>query len=146
MSLPPLLVLPGEEDYRAYFVTQFCRTSVATFDGITVRFFPEMFDHAFYRDSSPTAGDKANFDLQRAQRMCWIKSILADHTMELYKRVMPNRKVRRIALEPTTPYVVIIQIDSRDPSRARFVTAYVVDSLRALQKMRANPRWRHRVK
>ncbi|GAB4543575.1 MAG: hypothetical protein Kow0063_36850 [Anaerolineae bacterium] len=141
MPLPPLLVLPGEKDYRAHFEAEYCRAPVVTFDGISVHFFPGMFDHAFYRDSSPTARDKANFDLQRAQRMSWIKVMLDNPTSELYRRVMPNSKVRRIVLEPTAPYAVIIQIDSRDPSRARFITAYVVNSASALRKMRSNPRW-----
>jgi hypothetical protein len=123
MPLPPLLTLPNEESYRAHFHAEYCCAPVVTFDGIAVRFFPEMFDHAFYRDSSPTARDKANFDLQRAQRMNWIKAVLEDPTLEVYRRVMPDSKVRRIALEPTARYAVIIQIDSSKPLRARFITA-----------------------
>lgn len=141
MSLPNLLMLPNEQHYRAHFITHYCNASVVTFDGIAVRFFPKMFDHAFYRDSTPTARDKANFDLQRARRMEWIKAVLADSSIELYRRVMSNSKVRRIALEPTARYAVIIQIDNRNLSRARFITAYVVDSNSALTKMRSNPRW-----
>jgi hypothetical protein len=141
MPLLPLLVLPDDRNYRAHFEAQYCRAPVLTFDGIAVQFFPEMFDHAFYRDSSPTAQDKAVFDLQRAQRMDWIRAVLADPSVELYRRVMPNSKVRRIALESTTLYTVIIQMDPRSSSRARFITAYVVDSASALAKMRANPRW-----
>jgi hypothetical protein len=141
MPLPPLRSLPNEVAYRVYFQAQYCNATVVTFDGITVRFFPDMFDHAFYRDSSRTAKDKANFDLRRAERMDWIRAVLEDSNLELYRRVMPNSKVRRIALEPTTPYAVIIQIDSHDASRARFITAFVVDSSSALNKMRANPKW-----
>ena len=141
MPLPPLLSLPNEAAYRTYFEAQYCNTTVVTFDGITVQFFPEMFNHAFYRDSSRTAKDKANFDLKRAQRMDWIKAVLQDSSLELYQRVMPNSKVRRIALESSTPYAVIIQIDSRNAHRARFITAYIVDSPSALTKMRSNPKW-----
>ena len=141
MPLPPLLSLPNETAYRTYFEAQYCNTTVVTFDGITVQFFSEMFNHAFYRDSSRTAKDKANFDLKRAQRMDWIKAVLEHSSLQLYRRVMPNSKVRRIALEPSTPYAVIIQIDSRNAHRARFITAYVVDSPSALTKMRSNPRW-----
>lgn len=139
--LPRLLTLPAEKDFRAHFEARYCKSRVSTFDGITVQFFPAMFDHAFYRDSSPTAHDKAIFDLQRAQRIDWIGAVLADPGVELYRRVMANSKVRRIALEPTTPYVVIIQMDSKSPLRARFITAYIVDSADALANMRSNPRW-----
>jgi hypothetical protein len=38
-------------------------------------------------------------------------------------------------------YAVIVQLDPRRPSQARFITAYVVDSPSALAKMRANPPW-----
>ena len=141
MPLPPLLSLPDEAAYRTYFEVQYCNTTVVTFDGITVQFFPETFNHAFYRDSSRTAKDKARFDLKRAQRMAWIRAVLEDSSLELYRRVMSNSKVRRIALELSTPYAVIIQIDSRNVHRARFITAYVVDSPSALMKIRSNPRW-----
>ena len=141
MPLPPLLSLPNEAAYRAYFETQYCNTTVVTFDGVDVQFFPETFNHAFYRDSSRTAKDKANFDLKRAQRIDWIRVVLEDPSLQLYRRVMPNCKIRRIALEPSTPYAVIIQIDSRNAHRARFITAYIVDSPSALTKIQSNPRW-----
>jgi len=141
MPLPPLLSLRNEAAYRTYFEAQYCNTTVVTFDGITVQFFPEIFNEAFYRDSSRAAKDKANFDLKRAQSMDWIRAVLEDSSLEVYRRVMPSSKVRRITLEPTTPYAVIIQIDSRNARRARFITAYIVDSASALTKMRSNPRW-----
>lgn len=141
MPLPPLRSLPDEAAYRAYFEAQYCNATIVTFDGITVRFFPGMFGHAFHRDSSRTTKDKANFDLRRAERIDWIKAVLEDSSLKLYRRVMPNSKVRRIALEPTTPYAVIIQIDSHNAHRARFITAFVVDSSSALNKMQANPKW-----
>lgn len=141
MALPPLLRLPREKDYRSHFVVQYCKGPVLTFDSIAVKFFPRVFNHAFYRDSSPTAHDKADFDHDRAQRMDWIKAVLTDATVELYRRVMPSSKVRRIALEPTVRYAVIIQLDNRNPLRAHFTTAYIVDSSSALTKMRSNPRW-----
>ncbi len=101
MPLPPLLTLPDEAGYRAHFEAEYCCAPIVTFDGIAVRFFPEMFDHAFYRDSSPTAKDKANFDRQRAQRMTWIRNVLEDPALAVYRRVMPNSKIRRIAMEST---------------------------------------------
>lgn len=140
-SLPPLLNLPDEGAYRSYFVNTYCNTPIITFDNIIVRFYPEIFDHAFYRDSSPIANDKSVFALERAQKIDWIRTVLADPTAELYRRTMSNSKTRRIAVEPTTPYAVIIQIHSHNSALARFVTAYVVDSMTALKKMRSNPRW-----
>ena len=141
MPLPQLLFLPDEGSYRKYYVTHYCNIPITTFDGIAVHFYPERFDHAFFRDCSPTSGDKASFDLQRAERIRWIRHVLQGPFVELFRRVMPNSKIMRIALEPTTPYVVVIQMNTRDPMRARFVTAYIVDSGSALSKMRSNPKW-----
>jgi hypothetical protein len=73
--------------------------------------------------------------------MGWIKAVLGDPVLELYRRVMPGSKVRRIALEPATRYAVVIQMDPGNPLRARFITAYVVDSASALSKMRSNQKW-----
>jgi hypothetical protein len=73
--------------------------------------------------------------------MDWIKAVLEDPALEVYRRVMPDSKVRRIALEPATRYAVIIQVDPSNPLRARSITAYVVDSASALSKMRSNQKW-----
>lgn len=141
MSLPPLLDLSTSDDYRHHYKETYCQTGVVTFDGIWVGFFPETFDHAFFRDSSRQTKDKAVFDRQRAERMPWIRALLLDPNAELYKRVMNAGKVRRIALDPTERYAVIIQMHPKRQNRARFITAYVVDSDSALKKMCANPRW-----
>lgn len=146
MALPPLLSLPNEAAYRRYFNQNYVRgPAVVTFDGIRVRFFSKMFAHAFFRDSSRTAHDKANFDRARAERMNWIRAVLEDSSVELYRRDMKG-KIRRIALAFAQRYVVIIQISPRDAHLARFITAYIVDSDRALRKMRSNPVWRRDAK
>ena len=65
-----------------------------------------------------------------------------------WNRVSPSRQQFYLALvrlffeeAMRFRYAVIIQIDSRNAHRARFITAYVVDSPSALTKMRSNPRW-----
>ena len=141
MPLPPLLTLASPSEYRRYYVSHYCCAPISTFDGISVLFFEEVFGHAFYRDSSPTARDKAIFDYRRAERLDWIRAVLRDPTAELYRRVMPTSSTRRIALLGPVRYAVIIQPYRRDPTRARFITAYIVDSNSTLTKMRSNPRW-----
>lgn len=141
MVLPPLLHLPDEMSYRRYFSEQYVAAiPLVTFDGIRVRFFPAIFDHAFFRDISRSSGDKSLFARERAERMDWIRAILQDSTVELYKRQVRG-KIRRIALEPAERYAVIIQIRSADGRVADFMTAYVVNSDSALAKMRSNPKW-----
>lgn len=139
---PPLLVLPDEAAYRRHYLQSMCQAgTIATFDGITVQFFPEQFNHAFFRDSSSGVKDKARFDWNRAQRMNWIGEVLIDPSAELYRSLMHTRHIRRIALWLPERYVVIIELRKKQPARAAFVTAFVVDSDSALAKIRSNPRW-----
>lgn len=142
MPLPPLLILPGEASYRAYFKkTYVVGGPMRTFDGIEVRFFEHNFDHAFYIKSSRNSRKKDKFSSERAKQMDWIKAVLADANAELYKRVMPNKKIRRIALLPIERYAVVIQVE-KNLRKATFITAYVVNSESAYSNMRSNPKWR----
>lgn len=139
--LPPLLRLDGESAYRDHFRDGYLPPAeIHTFDGIHVRFFDGNFHHAFYCESSRGSGKKDRWSLQRAERMDWIAAVLQDRTAELYRRDMPDRTVRRIALIPSERYTVVIQVN-KDQRRANFVTAYVVESDTALRKMRSNPKW-----
>jgi len=141
MPLPPLLCLPDEARYKQHFIDNYVNgPRILTFDGIRVRFFQDNFAHAFYRDSNRWTKDKAIFDRARAERMDWIGAVLRDPTVELYRRVIGN-KVRRIALDATENYVVIIQLSNSNATQARFITAYIVDSNSALRRMRSNPIW-----
>jgi len=141
MPLPPLLRLPDKTAYWKHYKKHYLRPGcITTFDGIRVQFFDHNFTHAFFTESKRGSGIKDRFDRNRAERMDWIAYVLQDATAELYERIMPNRKRRRIALMPAERYAVIIQVE-RDPTRANFITAYVVNSDSALRKMRSNPRW-----
>ena len=114
ITLPPLLLLPDEASYRKYFNENFVwGIPIFTFDGIQVRFFPVMFDHAFFRAVSRSSGDKAAFARELAERMEWIRAMLQSSEVELYRRTVRG-KLRRIALEPTERYAVVIQIRSKD--------------------------------
>lgn len=141
MSLPPLLKLKSENEYREYFIATYVKGArVKMFDGILVDFYPEAFEHAFYRDTTRTSHDKGRFDRKRAERMDWIRSALLDEMAEVYRRDMGN-KIRRITLLAEPRYAVITQLNPKDTSRSRFITAYLVDSDLALSKMRSNPKW-----
>ena len=125
MSLPPLLNLKDSSAYRDYYLKNYCNKRIFTFDGIPVKFFPEKFEHAFYRDSARGVHDKANFNIDRAKRMDWIKAVLSDRKAELYLRQMSESTMRRIAIVPTSgyPYAVIIHFDRLNSPVAKFWTA-----------------------
>lgn len=142
MNLPPLLTLPDEAAYRAHYQTNYVDCSpITTFDGYEVSFFQHNFNHSFFIESVRGSHVKDTFSNSRAERMDWIKAVLDNDSVELYRRVMEDSgKIRRIALVGDERYAVIIQIGSR-PNQARFITAYVVNSDSALSNMRSNPGW-----
>ncbi len=142
MTLPPLLNLPNEGSYLNHFnrVYRPRASSIVTFDGIVVKFSRENFYHAFYTESIRGSGVKDTFSFGRAERMDWIRYVLASDSMELYRRVMTSRKIRRISLEASTPYAVVIELRNNNANIAGFVTAYIPGP-RALANMKSNPRW-----
>jgi hypothetical protein len=109
-------------------------------DGMRVFFFPEKFDHALRRDSNRFSHDKAKFDCDRAQRIDWIESQLKDASLPSFRRD-EDGKLRRIILDEENKYVVVVQVDRKDKTKAKFITAYVIDSGTALAKMKSNSRW-----
>lgn len=75
MAIPDLLTLPSEADYKQYFVDNYCATSpLFTWDGLPVMFYPDMFEHAFYkRAAKQWRAPKSMVDWDRCKRMPWIK-------------------------------------------------------------------------
>jgi len=138
MGLPPLLLLPGEQAYRAHYEAQYVRRTVKTFDGIPVRFYADQFEHAFY-GRAVHRGPKTALDLARAQRMDWIGWCLGNDSLELYRRRVKG-DLRRLVLEPSTPYVVVIEVRAGG-TYGVFITAYVADDASTLPKIRSNNRW-----
>ena len=144
MPLPRLLSLVNAQAYRAHFESRYVYgPPVVTHDGIRVRFIPSDFDHAFYCKSHRAAPRKNTFDLERARRVDWIHTLLADSSLEMFRDPRHPNKMRRVVLEPTTPYVIVIELLRKDWSRARFITAFVVDDdWGSLIRIRRMPRWR----
>ena len=50
MNLPKLLTYETEEEYKQHYIEHYCNSSpIMTFDEIPVMFYPERFEHAFYK-------------------------------------------------------------------------------------------------
>lgn len=142
-QLPPLLYLPDEAAYRQYFIKNYCHKSRFTFDNLEVRFFPDMFDHAFYKRSSKTwTGKKDTLDLKRCERMPWIAFTLNDNSITPLQGYDHARRCydgrRRVALLTPQNYVVVIR---KAKGSWKFVTAYLIDNKYALQKILSSPKW-----
>lgn len=140
--MPPLLRLSDEAAYRAHFERQYCQGPVQTFDGIAVRFKKSDFNHCCFESNRRTR-QKEYFSLIRAERLDWIKAALEDPGADLRVGYDNSRKRydhgRRVAIISGN-YVVIIALQPCR-TKARFITAYVADSGRTLQRIKTSPRW-----
>ncbi len=138
---PPLLNLPGEAAYRARFEALYCAGTMATFDGIAVRFRKSDFDHCFF-ESSQRNRIKDTFSALRAERLGWIAVALQDATADRFqgwdRDSKTYDKTRRVTLVCGN-FVVVIAITG--VATARFVTAYVADSPNTLAKLKTSPKW-----
>jgi len=141
VGYPPLVHYETEQEYRSHFERVYCRGTLTCFDGIAVRFQKRDFDHCFF-ESSTRDGVKDKFSTLRAERTDWIKGALQDDQADLFVGWDSTRRRydhgRRVTLVMGN-YVVVIRITGS--KKARFVTAFVADSPRTLNRIHASPRW-----
>ena len=142
MALPSLLNLADEAAYRAHFAAtlQGASNAIVAHDGIEVVLHDHNFDHAFSAPLKKWSKQRV-FKSVRASYMDRIRPALEDCAMEQHRRVMSDGKTRKLILEPSAPFLVVIQPELADPTKAAFITAYPVTSVKALSKIRSNPTW-----
>ncbi len=141
MAYPPLVQYETEQEYRSHFERVYCCGTLRCFDGIAVRFSKSDFDHCFF-ESSNRDGVKDQFSPLRAERVDWIKAALQDGHADLFVG-WDNKKRRydhgrRVTLVMGN-YVVVIRLTGQQ--NARFVTAFVADSQRTVNRIKGSPRW-----
>jgi hypothetical protein len=140
-NYPPLLKLADEAAYRARFQALYCTGTIATFDGIAVRFRNSDFDHCFF-ESTHRNKVKDAFSTQRAERMEWIQVALQDASADRFvgwdKNTRTYRSDRRVTVVCGN-YVVVIAILT--PNDGRFITAFVADTPTSLSRIKASPKW-----
>lgn len=139
---PPLVKYESIEEYKDHFVNKYCKDPIETFDYFTVKFYEDMFEHAFF-ESSNRRGSKDIFSSQRAERIDWIENVLKDKEAEIYMGYDSKNKRndwnRRVTIINEDNYVVVIQIIK--DNRAKFVTAYVADRPNTAKSIRQGPKW-----
>ena len=140
MLYPPLIYYDTIDEYRDHFKKIYCTGNVISFDGITVRFKNDDFNHAFY-ESVKSKDD--TFSPKRAERIDWIKAALSDPDSERFigwdnvkKRYDGQRRVTIVMKD----YVVVIAILKN--GSGKFITAYVADSETTLSKIRKGTLWK----
>ena len=71
MAIPDFLSLSSEEEYRQFFIDNYCNKSpILTWDGLPVMFYPEMFDHAFFKRKEKNGAHRRIKWILNAVREC----------------------------------------------------------------------------
>lgn len=115
----------SEGELRKIWKETYCLGDIRTFDNVMVRFYEDMFDHAFKESSNREARDKSILSYNRLEKIHWIKETLQDPNAILKKGWDNEKKEyykdRRVAIVKEN-YVVIIRFVGI--LKAKFVTAY----------------------
>lgn len=115
----------SEDELRAIWKNTYCLSDIISFDNVMVRFYEDMFDHAFNESANRNKKDKSILSFNRLEKIYWIKDTLEDPNAIL-KKGWDNEnkeyfKDRRVAIVKGN-YVVIIRFVGK--LKAKFVTAY----------------------
>lgn len=136
--------LLSETQLREIWRTEYCQieTPIFTFDNVLVKFYEDMFDHAFFESDNWQQNDKSILSLNRCSKMLWIKATLQDPEAQLKQGYDKNTKSysddRRVALVKGK-YVVIIRFTRI--KEAKFVTAFEIDDNENLKSFMTGPDW-----
>lgn len=135
-------MLKTQDDYKKYFINNYCNANIFTYSGIEVKFYPDQFEHSFFESENHKKRDKSLFSLERAQRMTWIKETLQNPNAELYvgwdREKKKYNEDRRISIITPENYVVVLNIIN--DKKAKFITAYLASKTNA-KKIRSAPIW-----
>lgn len=139
MQLPPPLQLESEEEYRQHYLDTLVNGDpVITPDGTRIEFFEDRWKHAFYQSSDKWKDDKDVFSWSRAKRMDWIRALLTDQTVDVFKE-SGLRGYNRLFLYRSESYLVITK--EKRQGLDVFVTAYVCSSGK-MNKILKLERWK----
>lgn len=133
----------SEEELRKIWSDNYYDKPITTFDNIKVHFYSNMFDHCFFESDNRRKGDKSILSYNRLEKIYWIKDALEDPTSILKQGWDSNTKSyddsRRVTLVKGN-YIVVILLYNKD--KARFVTAYEVNSDENLGEIKNSPDWK----
>jgi len=131
-----------EAELRQLWSDTYCNDPIITYDGIEVKFYSNMFNHAFFESYNRKEKDKSILSLNRCEKMFWIKDTLEDSSAILKQGWINKTKTydnnRRVALVKGN-YVVIILIYS--VKKARFISAFEINNVNNLKLFLGGPDW-----
>lgn len=129
-----------ETELRQLWAESYCNKSIYTFDNIQVKFYPEMFDHAFFESANRKKKDKSVLSMNRCEKMLWIREALEDADAILKvgwdTATKSYNHSRRVAIVKGN-YVVVIHLYRENA--ARFITAFQNDNEENLLKILNGP-------
>jgi len=129
-----------EDELRKLWDITYCIKPIITFDNITVKFYSDMFDHAFYESVDRKQRDKSALSYARLEKMLWIKDTLQDPDAKLVQgydnKTKTHNNSSRVAIIKGD-YVVIIWL--KNSKEAKFITAYVADN--SIERIKKSPKW-----
>lgn len=134
------------QELKDIWNNEYCNPNnpIYTHDGILVKFYSDMFKHAFYESADNKMRDKSILSLNRLEKIYWIKDTLMDSSAILKQGWDRDRKTynpsRRVAFIKNN-YVVIISIN-RQQTQARFITAYEIQDDDNSAKIMKSPDWK----
>ena len=127
--------LLSEVDLRKIWRDEYCEQDIFTFDKVQVKFYEDMFDHAFFESADRVEKDKSVLSFNRLDKIHWIKETLNDKDTILKKGWDTKNKVyfnnRRVAVVKGN-YVVIIRFTGL--LKAKFVTAFEKEDVENILK------------
>lgn len=132
------------EELREIWCTEYCKPEnpIYTFDKVLVKFYEDMFDHAFFESANWKHKDKSILSLNRCSKMLWIKTTLEDPEANLKQGYDKKTKTysddRRVALVKGN-YIVIIRFVRK--KEAKFITAFDIDDDETLRIFNGGPEW-----
>jgi len=146
MSLPPLLQLKSESEYRDHWRHEYVTCGpVTTADNIPVYFSVDRFNHTFYESDRKSSRKLPTISQVRVERMDWIKLTLQQSNAELFwgwdkhnRKHSPDRRFAVFYQE----FVVVILITKNAATgmvKGKFVTAYLAD--KNIAQIRRSPKW-----
>ena len=129
MAFPDFVEYATEEEYREHYRRCYVNQNViVTVDGIPVRFFAEVFDHAFYKASDRNRSEKDTFAPERAKRIDWIRFAIEEGGRVEYFEWTDDRGCERRELLIGGSYLVVLQFRGKTRDWAKFVTAFPHDN------------------
>jgi hypothetical protein len=114
----------GRRLYHQIYITSARYGKHKTHDGEDIYFWPDRFDHAFYKKKSKASRRKEMIDNGRVERLRWIKEIVTGNVphFECWLVDQTPRPENRLYIVSDELYVV--WLEQRDAGGWKFSTAY----------------------